>query len=254
MIWYSFLNIHSSIRYIYIYVDLHCLTWSCDASVHSWCQCSQASVFKIYCGSIVVVLLLMIRIEQTRTENMDKLSPRIFSGLVCCRMIIPQQLRAFFLMFYTWYERSYLLASLCDHTWHKILMQVHHGGAGTTAAGLKAAVVKLPFLGNFQWSFGFYLIYPFIIYFNHVAVPNNCGTFLWGPTLLGRSGTCQRCRACPYPRWRVLTWKVGCCNKVYARSRGNIEFVDLITTLILLHDIVHMRDGMSKSFLLPLPY
>lgn len=116
--------------------------------------------------------------------------------------------------------------------------QVHHGGAGTTAAGLKAAVrtnILIVFV-----AFGFAscpsALWSTLFLFS-ILVPNNHCTILWWPTFLGRASACQRSGTPTHPCWWILTSKVGWCNKFYARPKGKHEFKvpELFNLYLLLH-------------------
>lgn len=97
--------------------------------------------------------------------------------------------------------------------------QVHHGGAGTTAAGLKAAVT------NCASSLRtFFVIISLSLFLCFCLVSDNNCTVLWRSAILGREGACQRSRTCTHPSWWILSWKAGWCHTLYARPSGIHHF------------------------------
>lgn len=97
------------------------------------------------------------------------------------------------------------------------LLKVHHGGAGTTAAGLKAAVIA--------FFITLRLLCISVIILSHMlpyclVVPNNSYTILRRPTVLGRAGKCQRSRSRTNPCRPIYLGEIGCRHPVHARSWG----------------------------------
>lgn len=109
------------------------------------------------------------------------------------------------------YTCFYFIASLYSP-------QVHHGGAGTTAAGLKAAVLA----SSSNTVLCFSLVWLDLVFWFSLnsTVPNYSCSFLWWPTFLGGTSTCQRSWPSTHPSWWVLTSKIGECYKLYAWSQG----------------------------------
>lgn len=75
----------------------------------------------------------------------------------------------------------------------------------------------------FQFWFSFCLNVQYFL----TSVSNNNCSFLWRPTFLGRTSTCQRSRPCTHCSWWVLTSQVGRCNKFHAWSQGNLIFWEI---------------------------
>lgn len=99
--------------------------------------------------------------------------------------------------------------------------QVHHGGAGTTAAGLKAAVSNwLPGKVLVSSSLQFFPLLILCASCHLNSVPNDCCSFLWRPTILGWEGSCQGIRSCTHPCRGVLTREVNQCHTFHAGSCG----------------------------------
>lgn len=108
-----------------------------------------------------------------------------------------------------------------------VYFQVHHGGAGTTAAGLRAAVSLLTCFLCLAFFFFFLILETVKFAYVHTClhnvgfvVPNYYCTFLWWPTFLGRTSACQGTGTPTYPCWSIFTRKIGWCNNVHDDTEG----------------------------------